>query len=59
MGYKLRIFAIRDIITGQTETVGMGLSGIRRLTSLLGFWLRETPSSPSMEAKEIEKPSMS
>ena len=58
MGYKLRIFAIGDIITGQTATVGMGLSGVRKLTSLVGFWLKEIPSSPSLVAEEMEKPIM-
>lgn len=35
MGNKLRIFAVRGIITAQTEAGGMGLSGIRKLTSQL------------------------
>ena len=59
MGYSLRIFVVGNIITGQSETVVMGLSGIRKSISLLGFWLREIPSGPSMAAEEMEKPSLS
>ena len=40
VGYKFRIFVIGDVIAAQTETVGMGLSGIRKLTSLLVNFMR-------------------